>query len=161
MNYDNMTDRELIREADGHSGLVRALSERLDMRRSPDTVFHEQAFFMRACQQETTRHSPKQADMYQNLITEELDELVDALTKNDEVEAFDAILDIIVVCIGYGLSRGWPMVEGWQEVMESNLAKIGPDGFVKRRVDGKILKPEGWQAPNLKRVLADYAAQIS
>ena len=33
MQYDNMTDGELIREADGHSGLIRALSERLDMRR--------------------------------------------------------------------------------------------------------------------------------
>ena len=161
MNYDNMTDKELIREADGHSGLVRALSERLDMRRNPDTVFHEQAFFMRACQQETTRDSPIQAEMYRDLIEEEKAELDAALAAGDEVETFDAILDIIVVCIGYGLSRGWPMGEGWQEVMESNLAKIGPDGFVKRRADGKILKPEGWQAPDLKRVLADYAAQIS
>ena len=161
MNYDNMTDRELIREADGHSGLVRALSERLDMRRNPDTVFHEQAFFMRACQQETTRNTPAQAEMYTDLIVEEFNELAAAINACDEVEAFDAILDIIVVCIGYGLSRGWPMVEGWQEVMESNLAKIGRDGFVKRREDGKILKPEGWQAPDLKRVLADYAAQIS
>lgn len=160
MNYDNMTDRELIREADGHSGLIRALSERLDMRRNPDTVFHEQAFFMHACQQETTRNSPHQAHMYLNLIDEEVAELHEAVVNLDEVETFDAILDIIVVCIGYGLSRGWPMVEGWQEVMESNLAKIDTDGVVKRRADGKILKPEGWQAPDLKRVLAEYAAQI-
>lgn len=161
MNYDSMTDRELIREADGHSGLVRALSERLDMRRNPDTVFHEQALFMHACQQETTRNTPAQADMYRGLLTEELTELDVALAAGDEVESFDAILDIIVVCIGYGLSRGWPMVDGWQEVMKSNLDKIGPDGFVKRRADGKILKPEGWQAPHLSRVLADYAAQIA
>jgi predicted HAD superfamily Cof-like phosphohydrolase len=161
MNYDNMSDRELIREADGHNGLIRALSERLDMRRNPDTVFHEQAFFMRACQQETTRNSTKQAEMYLNLIHEEVAELHEAVGNLDDVETFDAILDIIVVCIGYGLSRGWPMVEGWQEVMQSNLAKVGTDGFVKRRDDGKILKPEGWKAPDLKRVLADYAAQVS
>ena len=163
MNYDNLTDSELIREADGHSGLVRALSERLDMRRSsPDTVFHEQALFMRACQQETTRNTLTQAALYKRLIDEELIELEEALAANDEVETFDAILDIIVVCIGYGLSRGWPMVEGWQEVMHSNLAKIGPDGFVKRRPeDGKILKPEGWQPPDLQRVLSEYAEQIA
>jgi predicted HAD superfamily Cof-like phosphohydrolase len=161
MNYDNMSDRELIREADGHSGLVRALSERLDMRRNPDTVFHEQAFFMRACQQETTRDTPKQAAMYKNLIEEEMQEFRDALAAGDDAETFDAILDILVVCIGYGLSRGWPMVDGWQEVMQSNLAKIDASGFVKRRDDGKILKPEGWKAPDLKRVLADYAAQIA
>jgi len=161
MNYDNMTDRELIREADGHAGLIRALSERLDMRRNPDTVFHEQAVFMRACQQETTRDTPKQSCLYLNLIEEEVGELRVAVAMSDDVETFDAILDIIVVCIGYGLSRGWPMVEGWQEVMRSNLAKIGNDGFVKRREDGKILKPEGWTAPDLKRVLQDYAAQIA
>jgi predicted HAD superfamily Cof-like phosphohydrolase len=161
MNYDNMTDRELIREADGHAGLIHALSERLDMRRNPDTVFHEQAMFMRACQQETTKDTPKQSCMYLNLIQEELDELHTAVNEQDDVETFDAILDIIVVCIGYGLSRGWPMVEGWQEVMRSNLDKIGADGFVKRRADGKILKPEGWTAPDLNRVLREYAAQIA
>ena len=159
--YDNMTDRELIREADGHEGLIRALSERLDMRRNPDTVFHEQALFMRACQQETTKDTAKQANLYAALIEEETMEFMEARTAGDDVETFDAILDIIVVCIGYGLSRGWPMVEGWQEVMQSNLAKIDASGFVKRREDGKILKPEGWQPPDLARVMADYAAQIA
>jgi predicted HAD superfamily Cof-like phosphohydrolase len=161
MNYDNMTDRELIREADGHAGLIQALSERLDMRRNPDTVFHEQALFMRACLQETTKDVPHQSCMYLNLIDEEVGELHEAVLQGDDVDTFDAILDIIVVCIGYGLSRGWPMVEGWQEVMRSNLAKIDVDGFVKRRADGKILKPDGWKAPNLTRVLQDYAAQIA
>jgi hypothetical protein len=32
MNYDNLTDEELIRFADGHSGLIKTLSERLEMR---------------------------------------------------------------------------------------------------------------------------------
>jgi len=159
--YDNMTDQELIREAEGHEGLIRALSERLDMRRNPNTVFHEQAFFMRACQQETTRHTAKQAKLYAALIEEEVQEFRDAVAARDDVETFDAILDIIVVCIGYGLSRGWPMVEGWQEVMQSNLAKIDTSGFVKRREDGKILKPEGWQAPDLGRVMNAYAEQIA
>jgi predicted HAD superfamily Cof-like phosphohydrolase len=161
--YDNMTDRELIREAEGYGGLIHALRERLDMRQStPSTVFHEQAVFMRACQQQTTIDMPEQSAMYLNLIEEEVGELHEAIAQGDDVETFDAILDIIVVCIGYGLSRGWPMVEGWQEVMQSNLAKIGPDGFAKRRPeDGKILKPEGWQPPDLKRVLDDYAAQIN
>lgn len=161
MNYDNMTDSELIREAEGHAGLVYALSERLDMRRNPDTVFHDQAAFMSACQQETTKDTPKQSCMYLNLIEEEVGELRVAIAGCDDVETFDAILDIIVVCIGYGLSRGWPMVAGWEEVMRSNFAKVGANGFVERRADGKILKPYGWTAPDLQRVLQDYAAQIA
>jgi hypothetical protein len=32
MNYDNLTDKELIRVADGQSGLIKVLSERLEMR---------------------------------------------------------------------------------------------------------------------------------
>ena len=32
MIYDNLTDDELIREAEGQSGLIKALSERLEMR---------------------------------------------------------------------------------------------------------------------------------
>lgn len=154
--YDNFTDRELIREAEGHEGLMRALSERLDMRRNPDTVFHDQALFMRACGQTTTEDALDQSCLYLNLIEEEVAELRAAVAVRDEVETFDAILDIIVVCIGYGLSRGWPMVEGWQEVMRSNLAKIGQDGRVKRREDGKIIKPEGWRAPDLAQVMDDY-----
>jgi len=32
MTYDHLTDKELLRHADGQSGLIRALSERLEMR---------------------------------------------------------------------------------------------------------------------------------
>jgi hypothetical protein len=32
MIYDNLTDAELLRVADGHAGLIKALAERLEMR---------------------------------------------------------------------------------------------------------------------------------
>jgi hypothetical protein len=32
MNYDNLTDDELLRVADGQAGLIKALAERLEMR---------------------------------------------------------------------------------------------------------------------------------
>lgn len=154
MNYENLSDSELIRAADGNSGLIRALAERLDMRQQPQSVFHDQAAFMRACGQSTTVDNEAQSCLYLNLILEESQELEKAINDNDEVEQFDAILDIIVVCIGYGLSRGFPMLEGWQEVMRSNFAKIDPKtGSVRKRDDGKILKPDGWKAPDLRDVL--------
>ena len=155
MIYDHLTDDELIREADGQGGLIKALSERLDMRqREPMTAFEEQAFFMRACGQSVQEPNQKQADMYLNLIDEERTEFIDALADNNEVEQFDAVLDQIVVLMGYGLSRGWPMDDGWAEVVRSNMAKIDPySGTVRRRADGKILKPDGWTAPNLAALL--------
>jgi predicted HAD superfamily Cof-like phosphohydrolase len=155
MTYDHLTDSELIREADGQSGLIKALSERLEMKQQPHmTAFEEQAFFMRACGQTTHRDNSDQAEMYRGLINEELTELCEAELVEDTVEEFDAVLDMIVVLIGYGLSRGWPMNEGWAEVMRSNMAKIDPrTGAVRRRDDGKILKPEGWTPPDLSSLL--------
>jgi predicted HAD superfamily Cof-like phosphohydrolase len=155
MIYDNLTDDELIREADGQSGLIKALSERLEMRQKPHmSAFEEQAFFMRACGQTTGGYNHEQAMMYSELIEEERKEMMDARLANDEVEEFDAVLDTIVVLIGYGLSRGWPMNDGWAEVMRSNMAKIDPrTGAVRRREDGKILKPEGWTPPDLASLI--------
>jgi predicted HAD superfamily Cof-like phosphohydrolase len=154
MNYDNLTDEELLREADGQSGIVRALSERLELRLQPQSVFHDQAAFMRACGQTTTVHNPEQAALYRKLMDEEDDEF--RVATND-VDEFDAILDKLVVTVGYGLSRGWPMVEGWNEVMRSNFAKVDPKtGKVVRRDDGKILKPAGWTKPDLERVLSEH-----
>ena len=156
MIYENLSDNELIRQADGHTGLVKALSERLDMRQQPQSVFHDQAAFMQACGQTTAEDNMEQSCLYLNLLEEEGRELETALVEGDEVEAFDAVLDILVVVIGYGLSRGWPMVEGWEEVIRSNFAKIDPKtGKVTKREDGKILKPQGWTAPNLAAVLYD------
>lgn len=157
MIYENLTDAELIRQADGQGGLIKALSERLDMRQQPQSVFHDQAFFMRACGQTTSKINPAQADMYRGLINEEFTELCEAELVEDEVEEFDAVLDLLVVLIGYGLSRGWPMVAGWDEVVRSNMAKIDPKtGTVNKRADGKILKPEGWTPPNLADVIEQY-----
>jgi predicted HAD superfamily Cof-like phosphohydrolase len=157
MIYDNLTDKELIRQADGQQGLIKALSERLEMRQQPQSVFHDQAFFMRACGQTTTEINPAQSKLYRSLIEEEMRELKVAEVQENEVEEFDAVLDLLVVLIGYGLSRGWPMLAGWDEVVRSNMAKIDPKtGTVRKREDGKILKPEGWTPPNLAEVLEQY-----
>ena len=161
MIYENFADDELIREADNQNvqGLTKALAERLDMRQQAGSAFQDQATFMRACGQTTTEQNGPQANLYIKLLNEELTELSDAITAQDEVEAFDAVLDCIVVLIGLGLSYGWPMDEGWKEVMRSNFAKVDPvTGKVNRRSDGKILKPEGWTPPNLELILDDYEA---
>ena len=162
MIYENFTDAELIREADNQKvqGLTKALAERLDMRLQPSgSVFQDQATFMRACGQSTTEENEAQARLYLNLFGEEVAELSDALVEQDEVEAFDAVLDCIVVLIGIGLSFGWPMEEGWAEVVRSNFAKIdSATGKVNRRADGKILKPEGWTPPNLELILDEHGA---
>jgi predicted HAD superfamily Cof-like phosphohydrolase len=48
-------------------------------------------------------------------------------------------------------AAGWSAEGAWNEVMRTNFAKIDPTtGKVRKREDGKVLKPEGWTPPNLK-----------
>jgi predicted HAD superfamily Cof-like phosphohydrolase len=118
------------------------------------SVFEDQAKFMGACGQTVGKRNPEQFDLYLKLIREEATELFDAVATNNTEETFDALLDIIVVCIGAGISAGFPMNEGWKEVIRSNMDKVDPEtGYVRRRSDGKILKPENWTPPMLAQLL--------
>jgi len=92
--------------------------------------------------------------MYLGLIDEEYGELVDAVTANDQVEQLDALVDILVVTMGAIRAAGWDSEAAWNEVMNTNFAKINPTtGKVIKREDGKVLKPEGWKAPELKQFI--------
>jgi predicted HAD superfamily Cof-like phosphohydrolase len=117
-------------------------------------VFRDQEKFMRACDQTTGGEFDKdQFDLYVSLIDEEIRELYEAITAHDKVETLDALVDILVVTIGAIHSMGADGVGAWKEVMATNFAKIGEDGKVRKREDGKVLKPQGWVAPNLKPFL--------
>jgi predicted HAD superfamily Cof-like phosphohydrolase len=109
--------------------------------------FKDQTKFMQACGQTTDRFNRDQYELYCNLIKEEFSELVASSTKVDDL---DALVDILVVTIGAINSLGADAEGAWNEVMRTNMAKIDPvTGLVRRRDDGKVLKPEGWQAPDL------------
>jgi predicted HAD superfamily Cof-like phosphohydrolase len=48
--------------------------------------------------------------------------------------------------------KGYDVAGAWDEVLKSNMAKVDPvTRKVKRREDGKILKPEGWKPPDLSK----------
>jgi len=103
--------------------------------------------FQTACDQEPSEANYK---MYLDLIREETDELEEAIIDNDKVEQLDALVDILVVTMGAIRAAGWDGEGAWKEVMDTNFAKINPDtGKVRKREDGKVLKPEGWSPPNL------------
>src|SRR6056300_1014996 len=114
-------------------------------------VFEDVNKFGSACDQPASEANYK---MYLDLIREETDELEEAIQDNDKVEQLDALVDILVVTIGAIRAAGWDGEGAWQEVMRTNFAKIDPDtGKVRKREDGKVLKPEGWQAPELVKYL--------
>lgn len=114
-------------------------------------LFLDQYNFMRACDQSTTHFDQEQYAMYLNLIKEEVAELNQAVADNNKVEQLDALIDILVVTIGAIHSAGFNGESAWHEVMRTNFAKVDPvSGKVRKREDGKVLKPEGWQPPDLK-----------
>jgi predicted HAD superfamily Cof-like phosphohydrolase len=115
-------------------------------------VFTDVSVFLNSVGQTTGKDNPAQADLYKKLIEEEFTEFHDALDAHDDTETLDACFDMIWVIVGYMQSRGWDCENSWDEGAKSNLSKIDPlTGKVRRREDGKILKPEGWQPPNFAK----------
>jgi predicted HAD superfamily Cof-like phosphohydrolase len=113
--------------------------------------FRDQEKFMRACSQTTGEYNESQYKMYQDLIKEEVLELQSA----DDMESeLDALIDILVVTIGAIHSAGFDGEGAWKEVMKTNFAKIDKKtGMVRKREDGKVLKPIGWKPPQLSNYL--------
>lgn len=116
--------------------------------------FSDQEKFMVACDQSVDHVNNKQLFLYKKLIDEELIELQDAIDDNDYVEILDALIDIVVVTIGAIHSLGADAQGAWDEVMRTNFAKVDSEtGKVRKREDGKVLKPDGWQPPSLSQYL--------
>ena len=111
--------------------------------------FRDQEKFMIACEQSVGKENTEQYKLYLDLIEEEVQELKDSTTPVDDL---DALVDILVVTIGAIHSMGADAEGAWREVMATNFAKIDRvTGRVRKREDGKVLKPTGWTAPDLKK----------
>ena len=117
-------------------------------------VFRDQAKFMNACGQTVGERNLDQFDLYVKLIKEEVGELQVAIDNNDLVEQLDALIDIMVVTVGAVQSLGVDGEGAWKEVVSTNFAKIDSlTGRVRKREDGKVLKPVGWRPPELSKYI--------
>jgi len=101
---------------------------------------------------------PKEAErqLRVKLLVEEMQEYIDGETNDDIVEIADAIADIIYIACGTAVSYGIPLDDIFNEVHRSNMAKL-VDGKPIYREDGKVMKPEGWTAPDIKKIIADHS----
>jgi predicted HAD superfamily Cof-like phosphohydrolase len=95
------------------------------------------------------------------LLTEECDEAIEAMSEAragspaDVAHVAKELADVLVVTYGAALEWGIDLVAVMDAVHESNMAKVGPGGKVQRRADGKVLKPDGWQPPDIEAVLTE------
>lgn len=102
--------------------------------------------FLDACDQYP---SEKNVQLYEDLISEEYSEFIEAYEKNDDVEQLDACMDMIWVILGYCHMKGFDVQGAWDEVARSNLSKIQSNGKVLKNENGKVQKPANWSPPNL------------
>ena len=93
-----------------------------------------------------------QATLYMNLISEEYQETLSAFKSNDMIEVADGLADMVWVIMGMCNSCGIDFDSVWQEVKASNMSKF-PKGRAIKNEHGKIMKPDSYFKPDLKKVL--------
>lgn len=89
-----------------------------------------------------------------NLLMEEVREFERATMESDIVGVADALIDQLYIILGtaheYGLADRLIML--FDEVHRSNMSKFVNGEFLQRE-DGKIIKPQSYFPPNLKRIV--------
>lgn len=114
--------------------------------------------FMQACSQQTNSIPTECWDsqgfaIYSTLVKEEFQEVQEAIANKDIKNLTQELVDLIVVSLGLAHTMGLPMQEMWNEVARANASKVDPEtGKVKRRDDGKILKPDNFVPVNVDAV---------
>ena len=94
------------------------------------------------------------------LIEEEAEEFAEAVRAGDVPEMVDALCDLLYVTYGAAVDLGVDLEPFFAEVHRTNMEKR--NGY--RRADGKWMKPEGWQPPDISGMLErlyGYAPQAT
>jgi len=83
--------------------------------------------------------------LYQKLICEEYEEWCKELPHT--VKDLKELADLVYVIYGYALAAGYNLDEAVERVHDNNIGRcVQPDGTVKRREDGKIIKNPDYPA---------------
>ncbi len=91
-----------------------------------------------------------------SLIQEELDEYRKAAEAGDLVEVADALSDLMYVVLGTYVAHGLHLHAEplFEEVHRSNMSKLDEAGEPIFRDDGKVLKSDRFEQPNLESILS-------
>lgn len=96
----------------------------------------------------TTSGQTPCAFLYRNLIYEELREWEEEEKPTLELKELS---DLVYVIYGYANARGWDLDEAIRRVHANNIGRMyQPDGTIKRREDGKILKNKDFPKVDLE-----------
>ncbi|MEH0529371.1 Predicted phosphohydrolase, Cof family, HAD superfamily [Streptomyces sp. 1222.2] len=100
-----------------------------------------------------TEVSPELAAHRGELLAEEAAEVAEVAVDGPLDRLAHELADVVYVAYGTALVHGIDLDSVIAEIHRSNMTKLGPDGRVARRDDGKVLKGGHYRAPDVSAVL--------
>ncbi|MBL3666884.1 hypothetical protein JL475_12940 [Streptomyces sp. M2CJ-2] len=100
-----------------------------------------------------TEVSPALAAHRGELLAEEAAEVAEVAVHGPLDRLAHELADVVYVAYGTALVHGIDLDAVISEIHRSNMTKRGPDGRITRRSDGKVLKGDHYEAPDVSRVL--------
>ncbi|MFE9613437.1 MazG nucleotide pyrophosphohydrolase domain-containing protein [Streptomyces sp. NPDC006012] len=97
--------------------------------------------------------SPELAAHRGELLAEEAAEVAEVSVTGPLDRLAHELADVVYVAYGTALVHGIDLDAVLAEVHRSNMSKVGPDGQISRRADGKVLKGDHYEAPDVSAVL--------
>ena len=84
------------------------------------------------------------------LITEEYEEVLNAIEKGTPDEVLKELCDLVYVCVGFAVTYGWSFDTAFNRVHTSNMSKLDEKGKPTYREDGKVAKSSMYIPTKLK-----------
>ncbi|MBD0843900.1 MazG nucleotide pyrophosphohydrolase domain-containing protein [Streptomyces sp. TRM68416] len=100
-----------------------------------------------------TEVAPELAAHRGELLAEEASEVAEVAVTGSLDRLAHELADVVYVAYGTALVHGIDLDEVIAEIHRANMTKLGPDGHVARRADGKVLKGDHYRAPDVAEVL--------
>ncbi|GGR93573.1 hypothetical protein GCM10010269_35790 [Streptomyces humidus] len=100
-----------------------------------------------------TQVSPRLAAQRASLLAEEAAEAAEVSVSGPLDRLAHELADVVYIAYGTALVHGMDLDAVLAEIHRSNMTKLGPDGQVTRRADGKVLKGEHYLPPDVSAVL--------
>ncbi|MEU6545059.1 MazG nucleotide pyrophosphohydrolase domain-containing protein [Streptomyces sp. NPDC046859] len=100
-----------------------------------------------------TEVAPELAAHRGELLAEEAAEVAEVSVTGPLDRLAHELADVVYVAYGTALVHGIDLDAVLAEIHRSNMTKLGLDGQVARRADGKVLKGDHYEAPDVGAVL--------
>ena len=102
-----------------------------------------------------TEVAPDLAAHRGELLAEEAAEVAEVSVSGPLDRLAHELADVVYVAYGTALVHGVDLDAVIAEIHRANMTKIGPGGEIVRRDDGKVLKGEHYEAPDVSGVLRE------